>query len=95
MPKYVCDFDQVYQIGEQVCEAVDELEVSISTYSSHIESDLSTWSGNAKDAFIKTKGEQVETAQKDYTYIRELGEFIKSSSKNIQDLETQLSNLSI
>ena len=95
MPKYVCDFEQVYQIGEKVCETVTELESSMSTYSANIDSDLTTWTGIAKDAFVKTKTEQVEAAQKDFTYVKELGEFIKSSSRSIQELEEQLASLSI
>ena len=95
MAKYVCDFEQVYAIGEKVCEAVTELETSIGTYSTNIDSDLSSWTGTAKDSFTRTKGEQVELAKKDFTYIKELGEFIKSSSKSIQELEEQLASLTI
>ncbi len=95
MAKYVCDFDQVYQIGEKVCESVEQLESSIGTYTNNIDSDLTGWDGMAKDAFIKTKNEQVTAAKADFTYVKELGEFIKNSSKSIQELEEQLAGLSI
>ena len=95
MAKYVCDFDLVYSIGDKLCSTVSDLESSLDTYSTTIESDLSSWEGIAKNSFIKTKDSQVESSKKDYTYIKELGEFIKDSSKCIQELEDQLSSLSI
>ncbi len=95
MAKYVCDFEQVYQIGEKVCEIETELETDINTYSTNMDSDLDKWSGEAKNAFTDTKGKQVESAQQDFTYMKELGEFIKTSAKNIENLEGQLSNIAI
>lgn len=95
MAKYVCDFEQVYAVGEKVCESVTELETAVSTYSSHIDSDLSTWSGVAKDSFTTTNKEQVQSTTTDLAYVKDLGEFIKSSSKSIQELEEQLATLNI
>ena len=95
MAKYVCDFDQVYALGEKVCETVSTLENSVNSYSSKITSDLSTWTGPAKDSFIITNNEQVSLAKNDLTYVKELGEFIKSASRSIQQLEEELAGLSI
>ena len=95
MAKYVCDFEQVYQIGEKVCEIATEMESSINTYSTNMDSDLEKWSGEAKEAFTDTKGKQVESAKQDFTYMKELGDFIKTSSENIENLESQLSNIAI
>ena len=95
MAKYVCDFDQVNQIGEKVCEAATEMESSIMTYSTNMDSDLNDWSGNAKNAFSITKEKQVGAARQDCAYIKELGEFIKLSSQTIRDLEEQLAGQSI
>ncbi|MBP5678857.1 MAG: hypothetical protein J6X28_03415 [Bacilli bacterium] len=95
MAKYVCDFEQVYSIGEKVVETATTLESSVATYASKIESDLSTWSGIAKDSFSKTNSEQVSVAKEDVTYVKELGEFIKAASQSIQKLEEELATLSI
>lgn len=95
MAKYVCDFGEVTAIGNKVCEAVSTLEAAVNTYSSRIESDLQSWSGVAKDSFNKTNAEQVSLATADLTYVKELGEFIKSASQSIEELETQLASLSI
>lgn len=95
MAKYVCDVEQVYSIGEKVCQTASDINTSITNYSSRISSDLSTWSGTAKDAFTKTNETQVQTATADATYINELGEFIKDASKKIQSLEEQLAGMTI
>ena len=95
MAKYVCDFEQVYTAGEKVCQAASELSTAISNYSSHIDSDLSTWTGNAKGSFTTTNTSQVQLANQNATYVNALGEFIKTTSKSIQQLEEQLASLSI
>ena len=95
MAKYVCDFGEVTSIGNQVCDAVSTLEAAVNTYSSRIESDLASWTGIAKDSFNTTNAEQVAMATADLTYVRELGEFIKTCSKSIEDLENELATLSI
>ncbi len=96
MAKYVCAFEDVYGIGESVCTAATELANAISTYSTNIDSDLSGWTGDVgKNTFTTTKNEQVKSAAADCTYINEVGEFIKTCSKSIQDLEEQLASLSI
>ena len=95
MPKYVCDIEQVYSIGEKVCQVAQDINSSVTNYSSRIDSYLSTWTGTAKDAFTKTNATQVQTATEDTTYINELGDFIKEASRKIQELEEQLAGLSI
>ena len=95
MAKYVCDFDQVYSIGEKVSQLATDMSTSINNYSSKIDTDLSSWNGKAKTAFQQTSAEQVKVANDDITYVNELGEFIKQASRKIQELEEQLANMSI
>ena len=95
MAKYVCDVEQVTAIGEKVVQTVGELETSVNSYSSRIESDLNGWSGESKTSFNATNAEQVKQATTDLSYVKELGEFIKSAAKSIQELEEQLATLSI
>ena len=95
MAKYVCDFEQVNQIGEKVCEAAADMEASINNYSMNMDSDLKDWSGNAKNAFSNTKEKQVSAAKADCIYIRELGEFIKLAANTIEELEEQLASQTI
>lgn len=95
MAKYVCDFEEVYNTGEKLCKAAVDMALSLNTYSSSIDSDLSTWNGNAKTAFDSTNKSQIKTSRDDARYINSLGEFVKSSSKSIQSLEEELASLSI
>ena len=95
MPKYVCDVEQVFSIGEKVCQLATDMGNSITTYSSRIDSDLSGWSGKAKTAFQSTNQEQVQIANEDVKYMSELGEFIKEAAKKIQENEEQLASVSI
>lgn len=95
MPKFVCEFETVSAIGDQVCNSVAELENAVSTYSSHIEGDLNSWTGDAKNAFTTTNASTVQTATTDLAYVKELGEFIKKASQSIKALEEELASLSI
>ena len=95
MPKYVCDVEQVYAIGEKVTQLASDMSNSVNTYSSKIDTDLTSWTGKAKTAFQQTSSEQVKLANDDIKYVSELGDFIKQASRKIQELEEQLANLSI
>ena len=95
MAKYECDFAEVYAAGEKLCQAAPDMNSAVGTYSSTIESDLSTWTGTAKTSFQSTNTTQVNAAKTDVAYINALGEFIKKSSQSIQSLEEQLAALSI
>ena len=59
MAKYVCDVESVFSIGEKVCQTASDITTSVTNYSSKITSDLSTWTGTAKDAFTKSNETQV------------------------------------
>ena len=95
MAKYVCDFDQVASIGEKVSQAASDIKSAVSSYSSNINNDLSSWSGVAKSSFDSTNSSQVSTATSDSAYINALGEFIKTAAKEIKKLEDELAGLSI
>ena len=95
MPKYVCDFEQVYSIGESLCTVSNDIHSNVTSYSSKIDGDLSSWDGVAKYAFVKTNESHIQNVEKDLTYINEFGEFIKKSSKEIESLESELASLKI
>ena len=95
MPKYVCDFEQVHSIGESLCNVSNEIHSSVTSYSSKIDSDLSSWDGVAKNAFVKTNESHIQNVENDLKYINDFGEFIKNVSKEIESLESELSGLTI
>lgn len=95
MAKYVCDFAEVIAAGEKLCSAANDMKTAIQSYDTNVTSDLSAWSGKAKNNFTTQCTSQVELAVEKAEKMNEVGEFIKSSAKSIQDLETQLASLSI
>lgn len=95
MAKYVCDFAEVISAGEKLCSAANSLKTDVQNYDTSITSDLSAWSGEAKNSFISQCAGQVELAIEKTKKLQETGEFIKSSAESIQNLESQLASLNI
>lgn len=95
MAKFVCDFGTVTAIGEKLCNTASEINSSVNGYSNQIDSDLSSWSGNAKNSFQSTNSSQVELAKANSEYINNLGKFIKQASQKIESLEGELASLDI
>ena len=95
MAKYVCDFETVTAAGEKLCKAATDINTAIGTYSSSIDSNLSSWDGTAKASFEKSNTTHISTAKKDATEVNELGEFVKTASKSIKSLEDELKALKI
>ena len=95
MAKYVCDFAEVIAAGEKLCSAANDIKTAIQNYDTNVTNDLSAWSGEAKNNCTTQCTSQVELATEKAYKINEVGEFIKSSAKSIQDLENQLASLSI
>ena len=95
MARYVCDFDQVYSCGEKVCKIASDLNAAIDSYSSSINSDLSTWSGSSREAFDASNSDHITSSSKDIEFINSFGEFIRSFSEKVQSLEDELASLDI
>ncbi len=96
MARYVCAFDSVRAIGNKVKEEGTNLKNSINTYSTTIDNDLSGWTGGtAKNSFETSNGQIVASSTADAEYIIALGEFIVEAANRIEEVENQLSSLSI
>jgi len=95
MAKYVCDTQEVYNIGESLCTISNDIHSSVTTYSSKVDTDLASWEGNAKSAFVKTNDSHIQNVEKKLKYINEFGEFIKKAAKEIESLESELAGLKI
>lgn len=95
MSKYVCDFGQVESAGGKLVNAGNKLKNAASSYSSGIESNLSQWTGVAKDSFSSSNAEQVDAMNSQGSYLCKLGEFVKTAAKNIEQLDNELASLEI
>lgn len=92
MAKYVCDFAQVYSSGEKLCQLANDLNSAANNYSSQVDSHLSSWNGMAKTSFTNANTEQVRQVGETSKYISALGEFVKTASQKIEELEEELAN---
>ena len=95
MAKYVCDFGTVTSMGQKLCSSATEVSNAVNNYNSTIESDLSSWSGEAKSSFEETNEAQVAKTKKDVSQMNQLGEYIQKASKAIETLENELAALKI
>ena len=95
MAKFVCDYAQVTAAGEKLIQAASDLTTATNNYSSTITSDLSGWTGDAKNSFTTTCTAQVTAATEKAKYMNDFGEFIKSASQKIQALDDELASISI
>ena len=95
MAKLVCDFSQVTAIGEKLCTTASDISSSIDDYANQMDSDLTSWTGSAKNAFQTTSNGQVKIVKADAEYVNNLGGFIKQAAQNIETLEEELANLDI
>ena len=95
MAQYICDYAQVTAIGEKLCQAASDLQSSVNSYSSKIDGDLSTWTGVAKNNFASSNQAQVQASLADAEYMKNLGEYIKEVSAQIQAVDDELASISI
>ena len=95
MAKYVCDYNIVITAGNKLVEVANELSSASDNYSSSVTSDLSGWTGVAKDSFTSTCTSKIKDATDRATVMNELGEFIVNSAKQIQDLDDSLASIKI
>lgn len=92
MAKYVCDFSQVYSSGEKICQVANDMNSAANNYSSQIDSHLSSWNGMAKNSFTNANTEQIRQVGETVKYISSLGEFVKTASQKIEELEEELAS---
>lgn len=95
MAKYVCDFSEVNRIGNELCNLADDLKANVNNYDSKVQGDLSSWNGVAKSSFVGQCSGQVAIANSNAEMLSDLGNFIISAAQSIEQVEDELSSLSI
>ena len=95
MAKYVCDFQTVNTIAKNLENQANELINSMGSYTSTLSSDLTKYTGDAKNNFIASNQTKAQTIKSNAVQISELSKFIKDASDRIQEAESQLASLSI
>lgn len=95
MPKYVCDFDKVKEVGTKLTTVATEMTSSIDSFKSKISSDLSSWTGDAKTEFDGIVEVEVTSSKANATEVEKVGNHIKEAATKIEALEEELAALSI
>ena len=95
MAKYVCDFDILTSVGQQLQTSASDLTSSATEYSGKFESSLNSWQGSSKQMLTTQHKGQIDAANKKAEYINEFGQFLQQASQSMQELESQLSGLNI
>ena len=95
MSKYVCDFDTVKTIANNLKSQVSDLNNALSAYETNLQSDLSGWSGLAQNEFTSFSEQQIANARKYVTSIDELANFLNNAVNVIETAETEISAISI
>ena len=95
MAKYVCDFEVLTSVGDQLVKSASDLTSASNDYAGKFDSSLTSWQGSSKTMLSTQHKGQIEIANAKAQYINEFGEFVKQTSQSMQELESQLSGLNI
>lgn len=95
MAKYVCDFEVLTEVGQQLQQSSSDLTGASSDYAGKFESSLNSWQGSSKQMLTTQHKGQIDVANQKAQYISEFGQFIQQTSQSMQELESQLAGLNI
>ena len=95
MSKYVCDFDAVKTIANNLKKQVSDMNNSLSAYENNLQSDLNGWSGLAQKEFIGNSEQLIANTRKYINSIDELATFLANSVTNIENAEAEISSINI
>lgn len=95
MAKFVCDFDEVRKAGQNLSKTAGEMETSIKTYGTTIESDLAGWESSSKNAYINANNMQIKSAEQVNKYAENLSKYIVDAANKIEECENKLSQIDI
>lgn len=95
MSKYVCDFDTLKSIATNLKKYASDMTSALTAYEANIQSDLSGWTGTAKEEFVAGSAEQIASAKTYATSIDELSNFITNAVDAIESTESEISSINI
>ena len=90
MSKYVCDFEAVKAVGESLKNESTDMTTSTKTFDSNITSDLSSWTGEAKDTFTTSLKEIVSMTNETSSFAEKVGTHIVDAAAKIEAVEQEL-----
>lgn len=95
MAKYVCDFDEVNKIADELKNIANNMNTDITEFETELNQALSGWKGKSSDTFATENSEYVNLIKKQIEYLNEASDFLKNAVQNIEETEENLAALSI
>lgn len=93
---YVCDFDEVKRLYNELKKDIETLDTDINQKKNQTINTLSNnWIGKASTAFTNSLDAQHSKINKNIESARNVMEFIKNASDQIQQLESELTSYEI
>ena len=95
MSKYVCDFAAVKTIADNLKKYANDITSTLTVYETNLQSDLTGWTGTAKETFAANSASQIASAKTYATSINELSDFITSTVETIESKENEIASINI
>lgn len=95
MSKYICDFEALKTIAINLKKYASDMNSTITSYESNVQSDLSGWTGTAKDSFSQGLSSQIESAKTYAKSVDDLSNFITKAVEAIESKEAELASINI
>lgn len=95
MTKYICDYDMVSIYSKLAKNIGEDMKNNINKFEEEVNSNISSWNGEAKSNFINSNKNFNETAKKNLENIIELANFLEDSARKIEELDSELASIEI
>lgn len=95
MSKYICDFEALKTIAINLKKYASDMNSTITSYESNVQSDLSGWTGTAKDSFSQGLSSQIASAKTYAKSVDDLSNFITKAVEAIESKEAELASINI
>ena len=95
MSKYVCDFEEVRSIAQQIKTNKENMSNNLNSYQTDVDNALKDWTGPAKDNFNNSNSEQITKIGNNINQIESVSNFIIEVVNAIESTEEELASLNI
>ena len=95
MSKFVCDYGTVKEIAKNLDSIAEAMKNSTGKYYKQVNSDLESWSSDAKNAFNVSNTSNVVDSATGAAALSELANFINSAADSIKATDEKLASKKI
>jgi len=95
MAVYALDFDEIARARKALDQEADRLESNLKSTKGNLNSELSSWSGEASKKYDNNTEDNYETIAEDINTIRGMSSYLGEVSRVIDETEEALSSIKI